>query len=107
MITGQPADQLARLVYLCGIETAGGLVENQDIGIVDDGLGEPHALAIPFRKLADKLGLHIRDGAALANLVPARDEALAGHALELTDESEILSHLHLGLQRRRLRQVAD
>src|SRR6266404_3121830 len=40
VIAGEALDELARFVDLLGIETGGGLVENQHVGIVDDGLRE-------------------------------------------------------------------
>src|SRR5438105_2759913 len=50
-------------------ETSGGFVKDEYIGIVDNGLGQAHALAIAFRQPAEEFLLHIGDGAALANII--------------------------------------
>ena len=55
VIAGQAANQLAGFVDLFGIQAGGGLVENQNIGIVDDGLGQSDALPVAFGELADQL----------------------------------------------------
>ena len=45
---GQFLDQLSYLEDLQGIESIGGLVEDQHIRTVQDGLTEPYSLTIPL-----------------------------------------------------------
>ena len=81
VIAGQALDQVARLVDLLGIEAGGGLVENQHVGIVNDGLRQADALAVAFGELAEQLVLYIGDGAALADVVDALAQLGARRAL--------------------------
>src|SRR5438132_13533120 len=69
MVAGQAPDEVARLVDLFGIETGGGFVKDEYIGIVDNGLGQAHALAIAFHQPAEEYILLIVDGAAIANII--------------------------------------
>ena len=98
---------VAGLDDLLGIEAGGGLVEDQHVGIVDDGLREADALPVAFRKLADQLVADIADGAALHDFVDAARRDRSADALELADEVEVLADLHFRVERRRFGQVAD
>ena len=51
---GEGLDEGADLAHLVGIESDGGFVEDEDIGIVDEGLGEADALAVALGELADE-----------------------------------------------------
>src|SRR5262249_42196555 len=99
--------QLADFDDLLGIETAGGFIEDQDIGVVDDGLREADALAVAFGELRDELAAHVAERAALDDFVYAVLDLALRNALQLAHEIEVLDHLHLGVNRRRLRQIAD
>ena len=66
VIAGKALDQIARLVDLLGVETRGRLVENQYVGIVNDGLRQADALAITLGKLAEQLVLYVVDVATVA-----------------------------------------
>ena len=90
-----------------GIETAGRLVQNQDVGVVDDGLRDAHALPVALRQFTDQLGPHVSERAALDHLVGAPFDIRAGNAFELADEREVLDHLHLGIHGRSFGQIAD
>ena len=107
MIAGEGLQQFADFDDLLGVETAGGLVEDQDVGVVDDGLGDADALAVAFGQLADQLGADVAEGAAPDDLVGAALDVGAGDALELADEGEVLDDLHLGVEGRGFGEVAD
>ena len=49
VVAGEALDQVARLVDLFGIQSSSRFVQNEHVWIVNDGLGQPHALAIAFR----------------------------------------------------------
>ena len=66
VVAGERLDEVARLVDLLGIEAGGGLVEDQHVGVVDDGLGEADALAVALGELAEQLVFDVGDGAAVA-----------------------------------------
>ena len=42
-----------------GVEPAGGLVEDEDVRVVEHGLRQPCALPVAARQLADQLARHI------------------------------------------------
>ena len=55
LFAAQLLDQLSDLHDLVGIESAGGFVQNQYIGIVQNGLREAYALLVAFGEGADLL----------------------------------------------------
>ena len=84
------ADELAHLDDLVRVEPGRGLVQDQDLGIVEDRGGEPDALAVALRQLADRAGEHVTDAAfldhpcqpaAAGDLLDAADQLLGGVAL--------------------------
>ena len=110
MMVWSPAsalEQFADFDDLLGVEAGGGLVEDQDVGVVDDRLGEADALPVAFGELADQLVADVADGAAPDHFVDAPVDIGGGDALQLADEGEVLGDLHFGVDRRRFRQVAD
>src|SRR5271170_8050662 len=52
VIPGQALDQVSGFIDLLGIEACGWLVKNQHVRVVNDGLRQPHSLAIAFREFA-------------------------------------------------------
>ena len=64
-------DQLAGLDDLLGVEAGGRLVEDQHVGVVQDGLGEADALAVALGELADELPAHVADAGLADRLVDA------------------------------------
>jgi hypothetical protein len=55
VLAGERFQQLADFDDLLGVEAAGGLVEDQHVGVVDDGLRQADALAEALGELADQL----------------------------------------------------
>ena len=55
----------------CGSRPDGGLVQNQDVGIMHNRLRQPHALPVAFGKLPDFLVPDLGDGAFLHHLIDA------------------------------------
>ncbi len=53
VVAGETLDQLARFIDLLGIEAGSRLVENQHVGIVNDGLRQADALAVALGELAE------------------------------------------------------
>jgi hypothetical protein len=48
VVAGEGGDEFAGLDDLFGVEAGGGFIENQDLGVMDNGLGETDALAVAF-----------------------------------------------------------
>ncbi len=52
-VCGHGLYQLSHFVLLVGVEAVGGLVEDEHLGVVDDGLGDTDALAVAFGEIFD------------------------------------------------------
>ena len=66
------ADELARLPYLVGVEPDRRLVEDEDGRVVDEGLGQPDALAVALGELPYQPPLDVVDPALLHDLPDPR-----------------------------------
>src|SRR6266404_5801182 len=107
VVAGEALDELASIVDLLGVEAGGGLVENEHVGIMDDGLREADALTIALGEFAEQLVLNIDNGAALANIIDALGEIRFGKTFQAADKLQIFGGAHFRIQRRRLRQIAN
>ena len=96
---------------LIGIEAGERLVEDDEVGIVDERADELHLLLHAARELVD-LGeppvlLGRLEVEALHPVLDALVRVLAGHALELGEELQHPADLHLLVEAALLGQVAD
>ncbi len=97
------ADERAHLVLLQRVEAIGGLVEDQHLGVVHDGLGQADA---PLEALGERVDA-LRDDTL--ELQPADDVVqprLAVRILEaaqIRDEVQEAAHGHFGVERRAFR----
>ncbi len=89
--------RLPRLLLLFGVEAGCRLTSRiRTGGLWDDGrLGDPDALAIAFRELANYLFLYVGDTRALAHLVDALANLRRGEILQFRDKREIAVNLHI------------
>ena len=102
------ADKVADVDNLFGVETHGGLVQNQHIRVADQRLGKPHTLTVALGQVADQALLHALQARAGRGVRHCGGTIrLFAGALQLGNEQQILLHGHLLIQRRQLRQVAD
>ena len=92
---------------LLGVEARGGFIKDENIGVVDDGLGQADALAIAFGELADELLADVAQGAAADDFAHFPGDIVGGDALELAGEAEVLVDLHFRINGRCFGQVAD
>ena len=102
----QALDVVAKLADLVGIESGRRLVHDQDVGIVQQRLGQAHALLEPLRQPADRLLDHQPQRTQLDDGVDAALEGLPELA-RLAEEGEQLERRHVGIQRAVLRQVSQ
>jgi hypothetical protein len=105
VIAGERANQLPGLDDLLGVEARGGLVEHQDVGIVNQRLREADPLLVALRELRAMPARHVGHPGALHHLVHAASDIFA-HALDLGDEGQVLADGHVRIKRRGFRQVA-
>ena len=106
MVAREALDQVAGLHDLLRVEAGGRLVEDQHVRVVEDRLGQADALAVALRELAAVAAGHVGDARLLHRRVDLRALRLGGDALDARDEHQVFAHGHLGVERRRLGQVA-
>ncbi len=75
VVARQTLDQVARLDDLVRVESGGGLVQNQDVGIMDDRLRQSYALPVPFGQLPDFLVADVGDRALFHHFIDALGQA--------------------------------
>ena len=101
------ADQLPHLVLLVGIESVGGLVEDQHVGIVHQRLGDADA---PLEALGEGIDALVPDVGEIDALdqfgKPVVGLAL-GQSVHAGDEAEKVGDAHVGIGRRAFRQIAE
>src|SRR5206468_1315940 len=100
-------EQFENFDDLFRIEAAGRLVEDEDVGVMNDRMGDADALAVAFGKLADELFADVAERAALDDFIAAALDVGARDALELTDKIEILADLLFGVDGRGFGEITD
>src|SRR5204863_6284045 len=91
-------DELAGLDDLLGVEARGGLVEDEHVGVGEDGLGEADALAVALGEPADDLAANVADPSLLDGLIDPRLARRRGDALDLGAEIQEADHLHVRVE---------
>ncbi len=102
----QLPNQLPGLDDLLGVETRGRFVEDQDLGIVDDGLRQPDALLVALGQLHAVPVRHVGDPRLAHHIVHPRRDLAPRNAFDAGDEIEIFPDRHVRVERRRFGQVA-
>src|SRR5690606_30634493 len=96
-------DQFPDLYELVGVQAGGGLIQDQYLGIVEQGGGQAHPLPIALGELPDLfVGLGIQAGGPDDLLDPA-----FGDPICLGVEFQVFPDVHIQIQGVVLRQVAD
>ena len=107
VVAGEAADQIARLDDLLRVEAGGRLVEDQHLGVVDDRLRQADALPVALRQLAAVARRPCRRRACAASRRRRASCARAtGTPLMRATKSRYSRTRHVGVERRRFRQVA-
>ena len=81
MRAAELANQLPGLDDLLRVEPGGRLVEDQHVGVVDDGLRQPDALPVALRELAAVAVGHVGHPGLLHHLVDAARDLARGTPL--------------------------
>ncbi len=105
--SAEVADELADLADLVRVEAVGGLVEDEQFGIVDEGIGQADALAVAFREGLDHLAAHAVEAAGVDDLADAAAGVAVAEALELGAEFQVFPDAHVLVERDVFRHVAD
>ena len=100
-------DQLSDLDNLVRIETTGRLVHDQDPGIMHKRLGYADPLLVALGEVPDVLAQHAAQADHLNDPVDRRPGLGSRHLPDPGDKLEVLNNLHIHIERRALRQVAN
>ena len=107
LVLAELVDEAPDLVLLIGIEAVGGLVQDQHLRIVDQGLSEAHT---PPESLGERLDDLVDDGRerqAIDHHGEPLAPPLALQTAHVGDEVQEFCHRHLTVARRALGQIAD
>ena len=107
LLPGEFLDQPSDLDDLKGVETRCRLIEDEDLRVVDQRLGQTRTLPEPLRELADVLLEHRFHPTLLHDPIDARLQTGSGQAPGLSTESQVLVDLHRIVEWVRLGQITD
>jgi hypothetical protein len=100
-------DDVADVADLVRVETCRGLVEHEERRLRNERIGEPDALAIALREIADEDVRDVEHVRLLHRVVDERATVAARDALQLRAEREVFADAHLRIERDRFGHVAD
>ncbi len=100
LVGGHLADELADVVLLVRIEAVGRLVHDQNLGVVQDGLGNADAALEAFRERFDALIENTAEAGLLDRGGDARAAVVACVSTNLSDEGQEARGRHVGVGRR-------
>ena len=103
----QVTNQLADSDDLLRVETHRRLVQNENLGLMQDRGRQTHPLAVAFGQRADDLPFHFLQKTALDHLADPLPRFAARQAFETRAVGEVLADPHLGIERHVFRQVAQ
>ena len=92
---------------LLWVETAGGLIQDQDLGIMEDGLSQPDSLPVALGQGAQDAMLPALESEPLHRVANAVEPVIPWNLTDLSDEPQVLTHGQVHVQGRRLRQVPN
>ena len=104
---GHLVDELTHLVFLVGVQPVGRLIENEHLGIVEDGLRQPHPATIAFRERVDGLFQDRFQVQQTEDLVQPRPAVGSRQFTRVGDEFQERPGVHFRVTGRTLGQVAD
>ena len=107
MRAGERADQIAHGDDLMRIEPAGRLVEHQHLRIAEERGRDRHTLAKAARQLAGRQAHDARKIEPLGGRFHRLLLGGAAHSLDARHEMQELGHVHMVVERRIFRHVAD
>src|SRR5262249_41953591 len=100
-------DQPAHFDDLNRVQAAGGFVEDQQGGIVDQRLRNPEPSAVAVRKRGDQLAVRLAERGLLFHLFKSGTQVLGADPAQLGDERKVPAHRHLAVERRIIGKKAD
>ena len=107
MLFAQLLDQGTDLQDLPGVKAHGRLVQNHDLGIAQNGLGDAHTLTVALGEVGDQPVGHGGDPGGLHGFFHGGGDLLTGNALETCHKGQILPGGHLGIDGGNLGKIPD
>src|SRR5690606_18434859 len=101
------SEHFSEVSDLLGVEADGGLVEDEDLRLAEERIGEPDSLAIAAREGADDAAANVRDVGCLEARVDLALALRARDPLETRPIAQVLDHAHVGIEGHALREIAD
>ena len=95
-------DQVTDLHDLVRVQTVRRLVQNNELGVVDDGLRYTHALLITAREVTDQTFVEMTDPALAHNLLHGRRYLAVRDMTQARAILQVLRHRQIRVQGRRL-----
>src|SRR5205823_11322414 len=106
VIAGELFDELPRFDDLFRVEAGRRLVEDEDVGIMDERLCEADALLVALRQLSGQAVRHVVDANPRHHVLDPLTPLVARHPFDAGDEIEVLADAHVWIERRRFGKVA-
>ena len=104
-VFGEPVDLVPELAPGLRVDAGGGLVEQQQLGLVQDGRGQRQALLPAARERAGELVLAVGEAQPLERL--GHPLAASVHGVDAGDEVEVLLDAEILVEAEALGHVAD
>ena len=101
VIPTQFGDQLPHFADLARVQTGGRLVQDDQLRVVHQSLGDAHPLAEAFGQVADQVVRAVVDGNLAHHPLHGRSAVL--HAPQAGHEMQVVADRHLRVERRALR----
>jgi hypothetical protein len=106
LVLAQLVDEAAHFMFLIRIEPIRGFVQDQRLGIVDEGLSQSHAAPKAFGESLDDLVDDGRQREPVDHHVAPLTASGTGQAADIGDEVEKLCDRHLAIAGCAFRQIA-
>ncbi len=103
----EPLDQGADFVDLPRVEPDGGFVQDQDLGVADDGLGQPYPLLVSLGQPADDAAADVAQVTFFDGIPHPSLPGVGAHPLDPGHEIQVGVHRHFRVERRVFREIAD
>ena len=107
MVLCQLPDQLPDFDNLLRIQSHRRFIQNNNLRISQDCLGQSHSLTVTFGQIFYQTLLHIGDSYHFHHIFDLIFPSVPGNFLQLCREFQILFHCHIKIQRRLFRQIAN
>ena len=107
VVVTERANVIEHLALLLRVESYGRLIENDDLGIIDDRLRKADTLAVAFGQVFDQTLADTGGGGAFQRMFNRPGIIFSGDAFQIGGKGQIFAHGHIGVHRGNLRQIAD